>query len=89
MDGIIELNERREHRRDDYRARQGNAFIALADQMESAGGDVRDLVASLLMASVSLLVESAEADEARRMAEGVARAYPGMVEALLRARGTI
>lgn len=86
MDGIIDLSERREHRRSDHRARQGNAFIALADQMESAGGDVRDLVASLLMASASLLVESAEPEEARRMAEGVARAYPGMVEVLLRAR---
>ena len=89
MDRIIELNEWREHARDSHRVRQGNAFIALADRMESAGGDVRDLVASLLMASVSLLVESTDPKEARRMGEGVAKAYPEMIETLLKARHAV
>jgi len=55
----------------------------------SAGGDVRDLVASLLMASVSLLVESTDPKEARRMGEGIAKAYPEMIETLLKARHAV
>jgi hypothetical protein len=86
MDEIITLDDRREQRRDHRRANQGNAFIALAEQLESAGGDLKDVVAAMLMASVSLLVEATEPDEARRMAAGIAAAYPGMVETLLRAR---
>jgi hypothetical protein len=86
MDEPIALGELRERRRDHRRASHGNAFLALADQLEGAGSDLRDVVAAMLMASVSLLVEAAEPEEARRMAEGVAKAYPEMVETLLRSR---
>ena len=83
MTEFIDLTERRNLRDAEATARHGNAFIALASQMRAAGGEIEDIVKAMIMASACLLVDVAEPAEARRMAEGVGRAYPGMVETLI------
>jgi hypothetical protein len=83
MTEFIDLTERRNLRDAEATARHGNAFIALAAQLRGAGGDVEDIIKAMIMASACLLVDAAEPAEARRMAEGVARAYPGMIETLI------
>lgn len=83
MTEFIDLTERRSRRDAEATARHGNAFIALASQMRGAGGDIEDIVKAMIMASACLLVDVAEPEEARRMADGVARAYPGMVDTLI------
>ena len=85
MTEFIDLTERRNLRDAEATARHGNAFIALAAQMRGAGGDTEDIVKAMIMASACLLVDVAEPVEARRMADGVARAYAGMVETLIAA----
>ena len=85
MTDIIDFSERRNLKEAEATTRHGNAFIGLAAQLQSGGGDLEDIVKAMIMASACLLVDVAEPGEARRMAEGVARAYPGMVETLIAA----
>lgn len=86
MAQLVDLAERRRRREAEAAARNGNAFIALAESMRSSGVAIDEIVKAMLMASASVVVVSAEAEEARRMADGVSRAYPGMVDALIAAR---
>jgi hypothetical protein len=83
MSDIIDFSERRNLKEAEATTRHGNAFIGLAAQLQSGGGDLEDIVKAMIMASACLLVDAAEPDEARRMAEGVGKAFPGMVDTLI------
>ncbi|HEY0522648.1 MAG TPA: hypothetical protein VGD08_04610 [Stellaceae bacterium] len=86
MADLIDFSKLRHLREAETATRQGNAFIALAAKLQESGGNLEDIVKAMLMASACVIVDAAEPDEARRMAQGVSSAYPGMVEILLASR---